>query len=171
MNKIALKKNVGHRLRIRPKAKRYLGGPGGLQLPPVDDSWLVEDIERDGLRIRNTATDHGTVLKFDHIREFMTDSAGGQGDGLLILKSQLSIGGNRLWTEPTFRPGEALLDQFQNVPDWKRDNDPAYVRSLFPTPRPALALPPITSSGSALGAALFVGVFLGVCLGLLIADS
>lgn len=171
MNKTALKKNVGHHVRIRPMAKRFAGGPGGLQLPPVDDPWQVQGSEKDGLRISNTATGHGTVLGFDHIREFMTDPAGGQGDGLFILKSQLNIGGNSLWTEPTFRPGEALPDQFGNVRDWKRENDAAYVQSLFPAPRPALALPPIISSSPGLGLALLAGVCIGVCIGLAIADA
>jgi hypothetical protein len=39
MNKSAQKKSVGNSYRIRPIAKRFKGGPGGLPLPPVDDVW------------------------------------------------------------------------------------------------------------------------------------
>src|SRR5689334_12493500 len=62
MNKTALKKNVGHRVKIRPMAKRHAGGPGGLQLPPVDDTWIVQAHNQSGMNIRNAATDHVTDL-------------------------------------------------------------------------------------------------------------
>jgi len=33
----------------------------------------------------------------------------------LILNTQVSIGGNSLWCDPTFRPGVALADPFGDV--------------------------------------------------------
>jgi hypothetical protein len=62
MNKSELKKNVGHHVRLRPMAKRFAGGPTGPQLPPVNDDWLIQGFERNGVRISNNATGHGTVL-------------------------------------------------------------------------------------------------------------
>ena len=151
MNKAALKKNVGHHMRIRPMAKRFVGGPTGPQLPPVDDDWTVQGFEKDGIRISNTATGHGTVLGFDHIREFTTDPVRGQGYGTLILKTQVHIGGNHLWTEP-IGPGGPVPDGFENVRGWNRANDPAYIQSLYPSPAPAPA--PVMAQSATVNPAL-----------------
>jgi hypothetical protein len=169
MNKAALKKNVGHHMKLRPMAKRFADGPTGPQLPPVDDDWLIQGVEKDGIRISNTATDHGTLLGFDHIREFTTDPVRGHGYGTLILKTQVHIGGYHLWTEP-IGPGGPVPDQFQNVRGWKRENDAAYIQSLFPSTRPAPVMPPAPGSGNpALGFGLLACLCIGV--GLLIANA
>lgn len=132
MNKSELKKNAGHHVKLRPMAKRFAGGPSGPQLPPVDDDWLIQGVEKTGVRISNSATGHGTVLGFDHIREFTTDTVRGQGYGVLILKTQLHIGGRNLWTEP-ITPGLSVPDPFQNVRGWQRTNDAAYLQNLTRT--------------------------------------
>src|SRR5437899_9198832 len=106
----------------RLKGKGVVRGPTGPQLPGVDDDWAIQGFEKDGIRISNTATGHGTLLGFDHIREFTTDPVRGQGYGTLILKTQVHIGGNHLWTEP-IGPGGPVPDQFQNVRGWNRAND------------------------------------------------
>src|ERR1035441_8991004 len=124
MNKIELKKNVGHHVRMRPMAKRFVGGHSGPQLPPVDDDWLIQGVEKDGIRISNSMTGHGTFLGFDHIREFSTDPVRGQGYGLLILKSQLHIGGCSLWTD-SISLGGSVPNQLDGVRGWKRENDTA----------------------------------------------
>lgn len=133
MNKSALKKNSWTHVRIRPIAKRFFG-ESGPQLPPVDDDWLFQEVADDGVRISNTATWHWTILGYDHIHHFMSDAARGAGYGFLILNVQIHVRGNRLWIEPTFRPGEALPDQFGNVQHWQRDADLAYLSRLGFTP-------------------------------------
>ena len=168
MNKSALKKNVGHRVRLRPMAKRFLGGPTGLQLPPVDDDWLIQGIDKDGIRISNTATDHGTVLGFDHIREFTTDPARREGEGLLILKSQLHIGGCSLWVEP-ITPGWSPPDEFENVRGWKRENDVAHVQSLFPNQGRPPVMPRAGSGNPAWEVAFLACICIGA--GLLMANA
>jgi hypothetical protein len=99
--------------------------------------------------------------------DYMSDGQFGQSSGFLNLKVQVNIGGDRLWIEPTFRPGQALPDQFANVQNWKREDDPFYVQSLLPAPQMPVALPPARDSG--LGALLAMCVGLG--LGLLILRS
>jgi hypothetical protein len=158
MNKSALKKSVGRRVRIRPIAKRFKGGPGGLPLPPVDDIWIISRHQEDGIWIDNTVTHHGTLLRFDQIYDYLSDSLVGQESGFLNLKAQVNIGGNHLWIEPTLRPGQALPDQFVNVRDWKREDDPLYVQSLLPTPQVRAAMPPAHNNG--------LGVLLGLCIGI-----
>jgi hypothetical protein len=168
MNKAELKKNAGHHVRLRPMAKRFAGGPTGPQLPPVDDDWLIQGFEKNGVRISNNATGHGTVLGFDHIREFATDPVRGHGYGMLVLKSRLHIGGCSLWIEP-ISVGESVLGPLDNVPGWKRENDPAYIQSLFPTARVAAAVPQAPGGNPALGFGLLACLCVGV--GLLIANA
>jgi hypothetical protein len=156
MNKDALKKNAWTHVRIRPMAKRFWG-PDGPQLPPVDDHWLLQEVGEKTVRISNSATGHGAVLGLDQIHHYSSDPPSGERCGILTLNVQLHIGGDRLWTEPTFRPGEAIPDQFADVRNWKRENDAAYVQSLFP-PAPA---PPAPSDSPALR----FGVLLCLCLG------
>jgi hypothetical protein len=118
-----------NRVRIRPIVKRFCG-TGGPQLPPVDDDWLIQLVADDGLRVSNNNTGHGTILGYDQVHHFMSDPDRGVGYGFLILNVQIHIGGNRLWTEPTFRPGEALPDQFQHVRGWRREDDAAYLKNF-----------------------------------------
>lgn len=169
MNKSELKKSVGRRVKLRPLPKRFVGGPGGLQLPPTDDVWIISRSQEDGIWIDNTATHHGTLLRFDQIYEYLSDTQQSQQQcGFLTLKAQLSIGGDRLWIEPTFRPGEALPDRFGGVREWKRENDGAYIQTFAtkPTPTP---LPYGTYNPAGLG--MLLGICLGVGLGLLIANA
>lgn len=165
MNKNELKKNVGYHVKLRPMAKRFAGGRSGPQLPPVDDDWLIQTVDKTGIRISNSATGHGTVLGFDHIREFTTDPVRGQGYGLLILKTQLHIGGRNLWTEP-ITPGLSAPDPLQNVQGWKRVNDAAYLQRLS---RPAPVMPQGGSGNQIVGIALLACLFIGV--GLLAANA
>jgi hypothetical protein len=157
MNKSAMKKSVGHSYRIRPIAKRFKGGPGGLPLPPVDDVWKYTRYDENGIWIENTVTHHCTLLRWDQMYDYLSDNQLGQPSGFLNLKVQLNIGGDHLWIEPTSRPGQALPDEFANVRDWRRADDPFYVQSLLPTPQPPAAMPPAHDNG--------FGVLLGICLG------
>jgi hypothetical protein len=159
LNKDALKKNSWTHVRIRPMAKRFWGADGP-QLPPVDDHWLLYEVGDKNVFITNSATGHGTVLGLDQIHHYSSDPATGPRCGILTLNAQLHIGGDHLWTEPTFRPGQALPDQFADVRDWKRENDAAYVRSLYP-PQPVPQVP-VATDNPALDVGLFVGLLLGV---------
>ncbi|WP_321476623.1 hypothetical protein [uncultured Paludibaculum sp.] len=168
MNKNELKKDLGQHVRLRPMAKRFVGGPSGPQVPPVDDDWLIQAVDKTGIRISNGATGHGTVLGYDHIREFTTDPVRGQGYGTLILKTQVHVGGNHLWTEPIGPTGPAP-DQFQNVRAWKRENDAAHIQGLYASTRPASAIPaPATGNSALLGLGLLA---LGVGVGIAIAKT
>jgi hypothetical protein len=167
MNKSRMKTNAWSHVRIRPVAKRFYGADGP-PLPPVDDDWLIQGVEDAGVRISNNHTGHGTLLAWDQIHHYATDLDRGDRHGFLILNTQVNIGGNSLWCEPTFRPGEALPDQFGDVRGWKRENDPLYVQSLYAR-LPQAPLPPAPQPVSGSGAALLVGLCLGV--GLLIANA
>jgi len=167
MNKNALKRSVGHSYRIRPIAKRFKGGHGGLPLPPVDDVWKYTRYDENGIWIENTVTHHSTLLRWDQMYDYLSDNRLGQPSGFLNLKVQLNIGGDRLWIEPTARPGQGLPDQFLNVRDWRREDDPLYVQSLLPRPQVPAALSP--GRKSELG--VLLGLFVGVGLGVLIANS
>jgi hypothetical protein len=104
MNKQELKKSVGKRVRIRPKAKRFDGGPDGPELPQIDDDWSIDRITDEGLAISNARTDHLAILGYDHIHHFTSDPQRGQEFGFLTLTVQIHIGGNRLWIEPNVIP-------------------------------------------------------------------
>jgi hypothetical protein len=168
MNKSALKNNAWTQVRIRPVAKRFFGAEGP-QLPPVDDTWVLEGVDDSGVRIRNTVTQHRPLLGFDQVHHYATDLGRGAGNGFLILNTQLHIGGSALWTEPTFRPGEALPDRFGSVRNWDRRNDNAYVQSLFPNTQPT---PVVTHNANSNPAAQF-GLVACLCIGvgLLIANA
>ncbi|HET6455229.1 MAG TPA: hypothetical protein VFI02_12555 [Armatimonadota bacterium] len=109
MNKNALKKNLYARIRLRPIAKRY---EAQTEMESLDDDWIIDWIDDAGVRIRNTRTSHVTTLGYDHIHHFMSDPDrsihGGLNFGFLIMNVQVHFEGNRLWIEPTTRPGEAI---------------------------------------------------------------
>jgi hypothetical protein len=164
MNKSRMKKNAWSHVRLMPVAKRFYGADGP-QLPPVDDDWLIQGVEDAGVRISNNHTGHGTLLAWDQIHHYATAPDRGDRHGFLILNTQVNIGGNSLWCEPTFRPGEALPGPFGDVRGWKRENDPLYIQNLYgPPPSPA---PSQGVSGS--GLALFLCLCLGV--GLVVANA
>ena len=168
MNKSRMKKNAWSHVRLRPIAKRFYGADGP-PLPPVDDDWLITSIDEAGVRISNNHTSHGTLLAWDQVHHYATDPDRGGRNGFLILNTQVNIGGNSLWCEPTFRPGEALPDAFTEVRNWKRENDLLYVQGLYAcmpqAPPPAARAEPPFGSGAALFLSLCVGV------GLLVANS
>ena len=164
MNKSRMKRNAWSHVRLRPVAKRFLGA-GGAQLPPVDDDWMISGVEDEGVRISNNHTGHGTLLAWDQIHHYATDPDKGGRNGFLILNTQINIGGDSLWSEPTFRPGEALPDAFADVRGWQREADPFYVQSLYAN---ALPSPPAAQRQGASGALLLC---LGIGIGLLIAST
>ena len=151
-------------------AKRFVGTPNGLelQLPPVDDDWSIQVWHKNGLTLSNIMTGHSVLVGFDQIREYIAEPARGERDGLLGLKTQVHISGVRSpWTEP-IRVGESVPDQFHSVHGWKRENDAAYIRSLFPDTPSAPVIPQVNRESPALGIGLLC---LCVCVGLLIAST
>ncbi len=104
MNKDKLRKNEWTHVRLRPIARRFYGGPGGSELEAIDDDWTLKQVVDDGVQIENNRTNHGTTLGFDHIHHYATDPERGKGHGVLVLTSQINIGGNRLWVEHNVRP-------------------------------------------------------------------
>jgi hypothetical protein len=85
MNKGKLSEMRYKRVRVRPIARRI--DPSGIELPPIDDAWMLTQTTRDELTLQNLRTHHNVQLGTDHVREYMTDR--GHTDGFLILKSQI----------------------------------------------------------------------------------
>ena len=104
MKKDSLRKCELKHVRLRPIAKRFDGGKGGVELSPIDDDWLVGRLTDEGMPISNSRTQHATVLGYDHIHHFTTDPQRGSGYGFLTLTIQIHIGGRELWIEPNVRP-------------------------------------------------------------------
>jgi hypothetical protein len=106
MNKKALEKSVGHRVRLRPIARRF---DGDVELPQLDDDWIIQRVSKEGANLLNTRTGHCPTLGTDHIYSYSTDpdrSRGNELHGMLRLLVQLVLKGNEVLTEPTPRPGE-----------------------------------------------------------------
>lgn len=100
MNKDKLKKNIYHRVRLRPIAKRI---NGLIELNPIDDDWIIEQITDDGVTIKNMRTDHIKLLGFDHIHHYTSDPGrdfDGFKHGFLTLTVQLYIDGWHVRIEP-----------------------------------------------------------------------
>src|SRR5438105_13737955 len=109
MNFEQLKKNVGAVVRIHPVAHRK--DEHEVQLPDVDDDWIIDAVVQDGIRVSNIRTGHTTLLAKDHIHHYTSDperSKGGQKRGFLTLLVQVTISGAGLKVDPLRRPGAAL---------------------------------------------------------------
>lgn len=105
MKKDQIKKNIYHRVRIRPIAKRT---SGNISTDGPDDEWIIEGVNDEGVLIKNLRTDHVTTLGFDHIHSYLSDPNRNQGTlkyGFLVLNVQLCIHGRQVLCEPSERPG------------------------------------------------------------------
>lgn len=87
MNKQKLSEMRYKLVRIRPMARRI--DPNNIELPQIDDKWILTDASREKLELRNPRTDHIIELGTDHVREYMSDA--GRSDGVFILKSQIFL--------------------------------------------------------------------------------
>ncbi len=87
MNKKSLSKMQYKRLRIDPPARRI--DANGVELPQIDDVWLVTEASRGELVLKNPRSDQHVTLGSDHVREYTTDV--GRSDGILRLKSQIFL--------------------------------------------------------------------------------
>jgi hypothetical protein len=104
MKKDQIKKNLNHRVKLRPVARRF---DGNGKLDQLDDDWIIESCTDEGVRIKNIRTDHTTMLGFDQIHSYMSDpnrNYGGIKHGFLTLHGQLHIHGWKVSFEPTERP-------------------------------------------------------------------
>lgn len=109
MNWDQMKKNLHARVQLKPTAHRLDGY--GRNLPLVEDDWLIEEVSRNGVRIRNLRTDHTTTLGKDHIYDYISNpdqSQCGVKHGFLTLKVQIFLKPNGLSITPTARPGESV---------------------------------------------------------------
>ena len=88
---------VGKRLRIRPIARRFKAT--GEELTQIDDIWMVQAARQDRIELVNVASSHIAAFGPDHIKELRTDPNVGS-DGMLILKSQVSLKGAGVEIEP-----------------------------------------------------------------------
>ena len=99
-------KNVGHGVQLRPLPRRPTPGS---ELPPVDDDWIIERADDQGLFIHNVRTDHAFILAYDQIHSYMSNpmrgSADGRAHGFLWLRVQLSLLPQTIDVEP-LPPGE-----------------------------------------------------------------
>ena len=86
MNKKALSRMRYRRVRISPTAKRVLHG---VELPRIDDVWLLTDTSEKQLVLRNPRSDQHVTLRTDDVHHHVPDT--GHSDGILNLKCQVSL--------------------------------------------------------------------------------
>lgn len=109
MNLNKLRGNVGWLFKLQPPAIHL--DPQGRELPCRDEEWLLQEISPDGetltirdLRILGLSTPIGA----DAVHHFDTDRSRGTCHGLLMLKQQMFIQGDRITFRLCFRPGERV---------------------------------------------------------------
>jgi len=91
MNKEKLKKCVGHRVLLEPIALRS----GEMH----NDVWTIEEVSYDGIRIKNSATDHNKLIGFDSVHHYRSDPSknyDGHTHGVLVLNVQLVLQGREV---------------------------------------------------------------------------
>jgi hypothetical protein len=121
MNKDQLKKNLDHRVRLRPVPKRF---NRGFATKELDDDWIIENINDEGIQIKNKRTNHKATLGFDQIHSYMSDpnrNHGGLKYGFLILHGQVCIQASKVLFEPTDWPGKSIDNKdlpLSEVIDW-----------------------------------------------------
>jgi tetratricopeptide (TPR) repeat protein len=110
MNRELLSRNVGQLLLLQPAPYRL--DDGGKALPDLRDAWRLERITGDSARVANIRTDHFVDIGLDAIYSYASDpnakNLGEQHVGILQLKVQVYVRGQRAWVQATVRPGEAL---------------------------------------------------------------
>ncbi|GJL61163.1 MAG: hypothetical protein NPIRA03_40200 [Nitrospirales bacterium] len=87
MNKDKLKKCVGYRVLLEPVALR--------SGEPHNDVWTIEEVlDKKGVRIKNSATDHNKLLGFDSVHHYRSDPSqdyDGHTHGVLVLNVQIEL--------------------------------------------------------------------------------
>jgi hypothetical protein len=108
MNKQKLAHNLYARVRLWPTARRRT--VDGIELPRIDDDWIVMRVGQDGVvELHNIRTDHVAKLGTDRIHHFDHEphrERAGLRHGCLELRVQLVLCGPRIHYLPlqNFRP-------------------------------------------------------------------
>jgi len=114
MNADQFRKNIGHRVRLRPIARRPAKPK---ELPRIDDEWVVESVEQEGAILRNVRTDHKVIIAWDHLHNYTSDPARnseGIKRGFARLRVQVFLHADRAEIEP-LEPGK-----WDSLPEPKR---------------------------------------------------
>lgn len=104
---------MGQRVQLRPPALSLddLGAP----IVSADDSWLIDAVTDNEVRISNPRTGHFTNLGNDHIHHYTTNPdetrRTGIPHGFLTLVIQVFLQGPRLTITPSARPGEPVVPE------------------------------------------------------------
>ncbi|MGO9440700.1 MAG: hypothetical protein ACLPXM_09160 [Terriglobales bacterium] len=99
MNRKQLPKLKNKHVRIRPIHRRF-DGPSGLELPPIDNIWIVRDADGHGVVIENSGFGHTLKLAADQLHDFRSDPSG-KSFGFLILHGQIWVRGREGGIEPS----------------------------------------------------------------------
>jgi hypothetical protein len=92
MNKHQFAQNNLRKLfRLRPVPYRVT--MAGEWLDSVDYQWECSEIKNEFVQLTNISTGHFVNLGYDHVREYLSPD-------MLILKSQITLHGPRLYVEP-----------------------------------------------------------------------
>lgn len=110
MNREQLSRNIGQLLLLQPAPYRI--DAGGRVLPDLRDAWQLQSVTGDVARVSNIRTGHFLDIGLDAVYSYASDpnakNLGERHTGILQLKVQVYISGQRAWVQATVRPGEAL---------------------------------------------------------------
>ncbi len=128
-----LKKNEGWRVKIAPPAIHL--DPIGWELPPRNEDWIIVQVTGDEVLIHeDTAMPLTTKLGTDAVASFTTDPSrskpGGIQYGLLLLKVQMYIRGDKITFESCPRPGERVPPPPVHIVDQQVDMQHPVVSGL-----------------------------------------
>lgn len=132
MNWQQLKKNVGHRVQLRPIAGRL--DESGRRLRSLDDDWTIRAFPNDCVEVYNVRTGHFIRLGKDHVHHFASNPDRADGElrfGFLILTVQVFLQGAKAWVEPNTGPGKPAdlpEDRQRSLSEQLRLNDDRFER-------------------------------------------
>jgi hypothetical protein len=104
VNKAKLAANLYARVWLRPIAWRRM--TDGTWLAPIDDDWIITEVNERELRIQNIRTDHVPLLGLDHVHHYRERSGARLRrlrHGFLDLNTQLTLSGCNVFAEPLCR--------------------------------------------------------------------
>ena len=124
MNRRKLRRAVGKQVRLRPAVRRNLDG---IELPSIDDRWLVGEPQSPGavISIRLVGGGHQRDLHPDHIKEFVEPD-------ILVLRGRLTLTRRDTHYSPMFYLDPALYDSpaWQTWRDWYDAGAPTTTEAL-----------------------------------------
>jgi hypothetical protein len=114
MKRDQLEKNIGWRVKIAPPAIHL--DPTGRELPPRTEDWIIVEVTNAEVRIEEAAGRRlTTILGTDAVASFTSDPSrstpGNIPCGLLLLKVQMYIQGDKITFAPCLRPGARVPPQ------------------------------------------------------------